>query len=576
MAMKHEVTEKTPQLRPLLFGTRFLALGLLVAITNFGFFDRVELLYESSRLFTLAVFIGIWGLSLLVLLIAALQPSAILRMFWALLIGASSAAAYLYFTISGSDLSVFDAISLWLAQHEAHRAIDQYRDNVIWAGLLFAASVIAIALPPVPRSPAIRRWLNRLSWTPALPVGMIAAIVVLKAGGGSQALPKQFSPLAVSLVAVSKVVAQKTEKRRDVAIVPAGTRPVRSIVLLVDESVRADYLDLTANNASTPKLAAAAHRIVNFGPAVSGGNCSHYANAILRLGASRNNLVESIQANPTIWQYAKRAGFHTVYIDAQAGLNKNPGMLQNFMTVSEIANIDRFVQVEGVETPDLDFRLLEIVQRELSGDKPVFIYANKNGAHFPYDRGYRAAEEQFSPTIAQAGVETVETRINSYRNVIRWSVDSFFDKLLAETDLARTVVLYTSDHGQAFFDNQQSHCTVQQPDSREGLVPMFAITGNRALEDQLRKGALLNRERASHFALTPTILQIMGYDAEKVTVKFGASLFEKSDEKPAFTSGDIFGLFATEVNWTPIDLSADYLEARKVRQTATSPVTAKF
>ena len=177
---------------------------------------------------------------------------------------------------------------------------------------------------------------------------------------------------------------------------------VRRIVLLIDESVRGDYIDWTPGNPYTPELAKLKDKIVNFGPAASGGNCSHYSNAILRFAAARDGLGRTALTNPTIWQYAKKAGFRTAFIDAQAGFNRNPGKLQNFMTTEETRDIDGFYALdEAIAPPALDDHLLDITLRELKSDKPVLIYANKNGAHFPYDHGYPQSARLFRPTMSQ-------------------------------------------------------------------------------------------------------------------------------------------------------------------------------
>lgn len=221
-------------------------------------------------------------------------------------------------------------------------------------------------------------------------------------------------------------------------------------MLLVDESVRADYIDWRPGNPFTPNMAANADRFIDFGPAASGGNCSHYSNAIIRLGAARDNVIESIRKNPTIWKYAKAAGYRTVYIDAQAAVNKNASKLQNFMTVSETEDIDRVVFLGEADMTQLDFELLKVVEEELAGDVPVFVYANKNGAHFPYDHGYPKKEAVFTPVDADMAASTTATLVNSYRNNLRWTVDLFFARLIEGTDFDDTMVLYTSDHGQNF------------------------------------------------------------------------------------------------------------------------------
>ena len=539
---------------------KLLALFILVIATNFGFIDRVKLLVASERWFTLVFYLGMWGVSLGALLIAAFQPNKTVRLAWALILSVSAAMAYLYTEVSGADLSVFSALSLWTAKHEAGRAVDFYGAHLVWAALVFVTSLAVIAAPPVPNGRWVRFGLKWLSWVPVVPVLLMAAIILIKEGGGSQAMPSQFQPLAVSLVTAEKVFNEKMPPRSTVKIRSDQPRPIKNIVMLIDESLRGDYINWQLGNPYTPVLASNRARIVDFGKAVSGGNCSSYSNAILRFGAVRTDIINSARTNPTIWQYAKRAGYRTIYIDGQSGLNKDPGLLQNFMTVEETAYIDRLVRFTGVNSPELDYRLLEIIKQELAGDTPVFIYANKNGAHFPYDEGYPKSQVKFAPTVEQTGQDRTETRVNSYLNVIGWSVDRFFGKLFQDLDLSDTAIVYTSDHGQAIFNGKLTHCTVDNPDPREGLVPLFALTDNEKLKARFEKGARLNQGRGSHFLIRPTVLEMMGYAKSLVEKRYGKSMFEQGPARPQFTSGDIFGVFRKQTRWTDIDLNKDYLE----------------
>src|SRR6266700_2165584 len=221
-----------------------------------------------------------------------------------------------------------------------------------------------------------------------------------------------------------------------------------------------------------------------------------------------------MRTNPFIWQYARKAGFRTMYVDAQAPEDKNTGRLQNYMTVEEAKWIDEFVVIQNTSSPTLDFKALEMVGEKLKGDTPYFIYVNKNGAHFPYDKTYPADSSPFRPTMSEAdGGNTMAARINSYRNSVSWSVDGFFRELF-EIDLSHSAVFYTSDHGQQF-------------------------------------------DPASHFAIFPTVLHIMGYPPGFVRETFGEDLLSQINTQQAFTSGDVFGLFA-EVNWNPVDVHARY------------------
>ncbi len=547
------------------------ALCTIVLVTNIGFVSRVSLLIGQERLVTLVIYVAIWGMALGAVLIAAMQPDRIVRLFWATVIATSTAAGQLYYFASGSELSVFDVISLWSARHETGRAMAEYTNHVMLAGLMFAATFAVIMAFPSPSHHLIRRGLRWLGWTPAVPVAVIAAIILMRDGGGSHGMPSQFTPVAVTSVALAKVASSAMPDRLQVTSRPAGAPAARNIVMLVDESVRADYIDWRPGNPYTPRLAGLRELFVDFGASASGSNCSHYSNAILRLSGSRSDLVGSIKRNPSIWQYAKAAGYRTVFIDGQAGANKNPSRLQNFMTVVETNLIDRFVVVSGVDIPMLDYKLLDIVREELMGDEPVFIYANKNGAHFPYDTAFPASETVFKPSATKG--QGKHARINAYRNSISWSVDRFFQQMATHVDLDDTLVFYTSDHGQTFRDGHLTHCTVHGPDPREALVPLFAVTGNRQLDGRLREAASKNVGKTTHFEIVPTVLDVMGFDPKLIAERHGASLFDTLDGETKFSTGDIFGLFRKDVNWTEIDLGKDYLEEPAIggKPAATGP-----
>ena len=191
----------------------------------------------------------------------------------------------------------------------------------------------------------------------------------------------------------------------------------------------------------------------------------------------------------------------------------------------------------------------------------MFIYANKNGAHFPYDHAYPASATLYHPSMTESGHDTVETRIASYRNAIAWSVDGFMDKLFRSADLGNTTLVYTADHAQKLDPKDLTHCKVEDPDPRMGLVPLLVATGDAALRAELERGAAAMRGQASHFQIAPSVLGWMGYTASDIAITYDESLTSGSARQPAFTSGDVFGLFSNGVLWNPVDTARDYLEA---------------
>jgi lipid A ethanolaminephosphotransferase len=557
------VSDQAPRFRPLPILLSVCAIAAFVLLTNSGFTQRIALLIEQGRLGTIVGYVGVWGLSGLALLAVAFQPSLLIRAIWAALIALTAAVGFAFHLASGNEFTVFDVISLWNARHEAGRAADFYQRDIYWFALALLGGFVALMLAP--RIPALarRRWSGALALMPLVPILAMAAIIVVKEGGGSEGLPVQFQPLAVAGVAGGALAANPLADRKDVAWEPTGAK-VKKIVFLVDESVRGDYIDWTPDNPYTPELARLKPEIVDFGHAASGGNCSHYSNSILRFGPARSEIGRDMLTLPTIWQYAKKAGYRTVYIDGQAAFNRNPGKMQNFMTTEEAKSIDSFRPLpEDVTAPDLDDRLLDIIETELKGNGPVFIYANKNGAHFPYDNAYATDKAKFHPTMSETEGDTSEGRINSFRNAIAWTVDRIFKRLFAEADLKDTVIIYTSDHGQQFNPGHLSHCTVEDPDPREGLVPLFAITPDAALKQRFTEAAEGSMGHASHFAIAPTLYELMGYRPVDIATRYKESMFSPDREQPAFTTGDIFGLFGNDTRWHPLDLTKNYLESGK-------------
>ncbi|MFT3988627.1 sulfatase-like hydrolase/transferase [Aestuariivirga sp.] len=546
-----------------LIALKLALLAAFMVLTNFGFGQRIALLLDNHRFGTLLPFLFIWALAALAVVAVALHPRWSVRVFWGLLIAASTAVAWGYHRASQSELTVFDILSLWNARHEAGRAADFYGMQMILAGGVFVIGALLIILPPVPARAGMKRLLSWSAALPLVPVLVIGGIVLDKAGGGSQSLPVQFAPIALSSLAGAKVMLQGSPERQAVTWKPEAKPSTRNILMLVDESVRADYIDFTPGNPYTPGIASLADRFVNFGPAVSGGNCSNYSNAILRFAASREDIVGSVNTSPTLWQYAKKAGFRTVFIDAQAGGITNPGLMQNFMTLDEKAQIDAFYAIRNVDSAHADEELAKIVEKELVGNRPVFIYANKNGAHFPYDHAYPVEQAKFHPTMAEAASDTQQGRIASYRNAIAWSVDRFMSNFFAAADLSHTTVVYTSDHAQTLDPNLLTHCQVDDPDPRMGVVPLMVFSPDPATRAALAAGAQKLKGSASHFDIAPTLLHLMGYAEKDISMRYDKSLFDGSARAPAFTSGDIFGLFGSAIHWNPVDLKARYLEPQQ-------------
>jgi hypothetical protein len=536
---------------PKSIGLAALKLVLLAAfllITNHGVAHRFADFWGRGYALGLVVFSGVWVISLAALTIAALLPALWMRLLWSIPIAVSTFAGVLSLEVAKTHLTFYNVALYWAERTHLGDATEFYAAWIPIAAAKTLVGIAAILLPPVVRFPAPRM----LLFAPLAPIAVIVAMIGVEGGRGTKAFPEQFNGVAMmSALAISDSLGESVS-RIPVQLVPRRAGAVRHVFLIVDESVRGDFLDLNEPRDVTPYLLSQRQRIANFGYAVSGNNCSLFSNLILRYGGVRERLAESVHTYPSIWSSAKAAGYRTVYIDGQ----KSDGRLQNGMTVIERDQIDSFEQPDHLPYAERDFfvakRLLEIAR----APEPHFVYVNKWGTHFPFTQNYPPASANFVPAMEEGEPITTsrERLLNSYKNAVRYNVDGFFRALL-QGDFRNVAVIYTSDHGVNLLDhdNVLTHCNSTDPHELEGLVPLLAMSGDPKLQGRFLEAARVNRDRASHFQIFPTLLELFGFDRAGVQAIYGPGLLERLLETDrAFSFGPVAGGSGLNVRWKPM------------------------
>jgi lipid A ethanolaminephosphotransferase len=293
----------------------------------------------------------------------------------------------------------------------------------------------------------------------------------------------------------------------------------------MDESVRGDYLSISDLHINTTPFLSGDADIINFGVAVSGANCSTLSRMIFRFGIRPDQVANwrSALRNPTMWEYAKRAGYTTVFIDTYFGLLDYGS---GFSPI-ESRSIDRKLSVLVSPTYVRDYKLIDVIADVLikSHDEKIFLYVDKFGTHTPYINTYAPNYSRYGSTDGSEK-EIVKAQ---YKNAISWSVDGFFEKLKDRIDLANTLLIYTSDHGQSLYDGgyKLSHCSVNGPVvPGEGYVPLFAMTHVESYNRELRQAARSGQGHFSHFEIFPTLLNAMGFEPSFIKGRYGRSLLE--------------------------------------------------
>ena len=204
---------------------------------------------------------------------------------------------------------------------------------------------------------------------------------------------------------------------------------------------------------------------------------------------------------PSIWGYARKAGYRTMMIDGQTH-----GAPQNFLLPPERALIDQVVSAaNGMNT---DVQIADRLNRQLKSPERTFTYVVLRGVHFQYKDHFPAGMiSANSPEIVQ------------YRTALGYSKGRFFDRLLQGVDRAEVAIVYHSDHGQNLIPGKLPHCSPQRVPT-EFQIPLLAFVPD-AERARLAAAPPGGHSASQVFA---TLLEWMGYDASAAQGRYDNDL----------------------------------------------------
>jgi hypothetical protein len=549
-----------------LAAVKLLLLAAYLALDHAAIVERVASLWLSPALLAYA---GLYALLAAALAAAAFARPHWLRIALASCLAAGSMALHSYEWATGSPLTYNAFETMFASRGDAGAAVSQHGDVLVKA--IGAALVLFAAVALKPGRIALPFGLGWL--LPAGAVLGLACILYLRGGEGARALPAPFSPLAQSGIMAIVQLTEEGGPRQPVTLTPGPPRVPGDIVLIVDESVAATYLDVNGPGGVYSGLAGAHEglAVFNYGVAASVTNCSAGSNATMRFGGTRETYRRALKVLPSVWAYAKEAGYRTVYLDGQ----RRNGKLQNLMTPAEREEIDHFVQLDNTPVPERDHELAAMLAERLGNGAREFILINKVGAHFPVADKFPESAAVFAPLPERGETERIidlgpvhgshrgtapEWRLyrNAYRNTIAWSTGGFFDRVLPAAAGSGSVLVYTSDHGQDLHEaghpGKWTHC-IGDPRPEEGAVPLAVIDASGGEGPDWASSAATNRDGMSHFRIFPTLLALMGYAPRDTAALYGPALLSAEPDPMTFTA-NYFAALGREPEWRRIDPEA--------------------
>lgn len=513
---------------------------------------------------------AVWLLTLAATFMVAFVQTRWLRIVWAVVFSYTAINALSYYYITGIALNTIEVERLWQDVAFIGETFQFYGEMIAKSSLLALPLMLGILLPISGKAITSRRTIIAINIMPFLAFFLVGHTVYNDGGGDSDAFPVTTAPLGfVGVLAYDELTMAKPAPRETVSW-PVQDQGFDKIVVLMDESARGDYLDVI-NPAGVPTHLLSFPDAVNFGIAASHANCSAASNLTFRYAARREHFLDDEKSRPSLWAYAHKAGYKTIYLDGQ----RTGHELQNFMTAAEKNEIDELLQHDD-ETiaKDKDRILVDKLTALLRRPERMYIYVNKAGVHFPYEGKYPEEIAPYQPHMSKTLIHTGESDEygdsfgdekfrNSYKNALNWNTGEFFKNLLPQLDLKKTLMIYTSDHGQNFIKTRPigylTHCSTGPTMPGEGTVPLVFMTEQAQWLMRLRAAAAVHKNQASHWNVPVTVIAAMGYPEEQLAQHYEPTIFAKDLGPQQFVS-TYFVRFGLKPYWNK-PLSADQITA---------------
>jgi glucan phosphoethanolaminetransferase (alkaline phosphatase superfamily) len=296
--------------------------------------------------------------------------------------------------------------------------------------------------------------------------------------------------------------------------VAPGT-PKRNVLFVILESVRASATCVEHDPACqrTAATNAAFPERFPFTNMRSVDSCTAISLAVLWSGLNANDSRDNLHTWPLIFDYARAAGYDTAYWTSQNMLFGNVRLWVKNLGVRKFVSATELDPTSDLDMGAPEHLLADRVNAEL-GDlrEPFLAVVQTSNVHYPYyvdPRGPRP----FQPATTSKAPADNPHFLNYYQNAV-YQQDQHVARILRhlrETDAGkRTVIVYTSDHAEAFREHGQMGHTFSIFEE-ETHVPMWIDAPPGTLTDDEVKS--LEQKRNAflfHIDLAPTILDLLG------------------------------------------------------------------
>ncbi|MEB2312656.1 MAG: sulfatase-like hydrolase/transferase [Sorangiineae bacterium] len=389
---------------------------------------------------------------------------------------------------------------------------------------------------------------------------IVAAAVVPLVAAASFALPTQHRQLQAStpdvlyLNAVGGLLAtqlgwtdeshQLRPKVRQSLPVPKLTSkhtPRRNVLLVVLESVRADSTCIEYDPEC--ERTGATNRLVPerfpFTRMRSMDSTTAISLSVLWSGTGADASREVMHTWPLIFDYARAAGYDTAYFTSQNLMFGNARLFVKNLGVGHFVSATELWPYSDLDMGAPEQLLASYVEEHFHElREPWLAVIHLSNCHYPYlvQDHY---DTPFRPYTTSKAPEKNSEFKRYYQNAV-WQQDQHVARMLRsvlDSDAGkRTVVVYTSDHGEAFREHGQMGHTFSVL-AEETHVPAWIYGAPGTLSDDEQKHLRAKRDEFNfHVDVAPTILDLLGVLHDPAIAKYEAAMAGHSLLRPELTT----------------------------------------
>ena len=299
------------------------------------------------------------------------------------------------------------------------------------------------------------------------------------------------------------------------ALARAPGTPQRNVMFVILESVRASAV--CSEPGAECERTELTHRSFpdrfSFTRMRSMDSCTAISLAVLWSGLYPTESRDTLHTWPLLFDYAKAAGYDTAFWTSQNM------MFGNVRLWVKNLGVRKFVSATDLDpTSDLDLGapehlLADHVNANIGSlREPYLAVVQLSNVHYPYYVD-PTGPQPFQPSTTSKAEDENAAFLNYYQNAV-YQQDQHVGRMLQHlrrTEAGkRTVIVYTSDHGEAFREHGQMGHTFSIFDE-EVHVPMWIDAPPGTLTDA-EIAALKSKQNAYlfHVDVAPTVLDLMG------------------------------------------------------------------